>query len=172
MDISKIVRTILIVLIASFICFAWIESYKHVYGELPKIVLPLEAHHTVGQIAVFEHFDDGDLGGKPGYNNFIKSGNVYPTDEFKNFLKTLTPLEQKNIKWVDSGKGYVIIDNESDYKYWKSGAMLTNDFSFSMTTSSQENEILEFVREAKYNKKGKKLGRYGAVECNTITIFK
>jgi len=35
-----------------------------------KMMLPQAAHNTIGEIPLIEHFDDGDLNGRNGYDGF------------------------------------------------------------------------------------------------------
>lgn len=42
------------------------------------IFLPGEAHHTVGEMPIVEHFDDGDLGGRSGWVEPVN----YPGEAF------------------------------------------------------------------------------------------
>lgn len=57
------------IFVVCVLIFLFRESIK---DNASKIELPALAHHTIGEIPIIEHFDDGDLGGKSGYNQAVK----------------------------------------------------------------------------------------------------
>ena len=59
------------------ICFVFIllsligKLYQNT--DSPQIFLPGSAHHTIGEMPILEHFDDGDLEGRSGYSDMSNS---------------------------------------------------------------------------------------------------
>jgi hypothetical protein len=72
---------VLAFILVSYTAFAsdQIEELKKQTEKMlgQKIYLPQEAHNTIGEIPIIEQFDDGNIGGIPGYKNTRGGVTVY-----------------------------------------------------------------------------------------------
>lgn len=135
----KFRELVILIIIGVLVSLAVIDATTK--GKLPKIKLPHSAHNTIGEIPIIEHYDDGDLGGKPGYKSYDQEWIAVPSNEFDVFKSKLNQKDRDELNFKDSGDGYVWISPTSWDKHRKSGAICTFDFSYATTAKYLPNVL-------------------------------